>query len=62
MAAPTVAPGPSTRFATPAGAPASAISRIMWIVESGVVSLGFSTKVLPAARAGATFHEACSSG
>ena len=61
-AAPTVAPEPSTRLATPGGAPASSMSRIMVMVVSGVVSLGLRTKVLPAASAGATFQEAWSSG
>ncbi len=61
-AAPTVAPDPSTRLATPGGAPASSMSRIMAIVVSGVISLGLRTKELPAARAGATFQEAWSNG
>ncbi len=62
MAAPTVAPEPRTRLATPRGAPASSISRNSAMVVSGVISLGLRTMVLPAASAGATFHEACSSG
>ena len=37
-------------------------SPIRWIAVCGVSSLGLSTKVLPAARHGATFHEVCSSG
>lgn len=60
--APTVWPGPVTRLATPSGRPASASRRIRAIVLSGVISLGFSTKVLPAASAGATFQLAWSSG
>ena len=61
-AAPTSGPPPSTRLATPAGSPASASSRTRWIVVDGVSSLGLRTKVQPAASAGATFQDACSSG
>lgn len=60
--APTVCPGPVTRPATPAGRPASVSSRISAIVVSGVISLGLTTKVFPAARAGAIFQLACRSG
>ena len=60
--APARGPAPSTRFATPAGTPASSSSRISRIAVCGVSSLGLSTNVLPAASAGATFHEVCSSG
>ncbi len=35
---------------------------ISQIDVEGVSSLGLSTKVFPAASAGATFHEVCSSG
>ncbi len=62
IADPTVAPAPRTRLATPGGAPASSMSRIMAMVVSGVISLGLRTNVLPAASAGATFQEAWSSG
>ena len=60
--APAPAPAPSTRLATPAGSPASASRRISRITVDGVSSLGLRTNVLPAARAGATFQDACSSG
>ncbi len=60
--APTGSPAPVTRFATPAGRPASASSRTRCTVDSGVTSLGLTTNVLPAARAGAIFQLACSRG
>ncbi len=60
--APAFGPSPTTRFATPSGTPASASSFIRWIAVCGESSLGFRTKVQPAASAGATFHETCSSG
>ena len=60
--APASGPAPSTRFPTPAGSPASSSSRIRWMAECGVSSLGLSTNVLPAARHGATFQETCSNG
>ncbi|CAM5621197.1 hypothetical protein SCANM63S_09716 [Streptomyces canarius] len=60
--APASGPAPSTRLATPGGSPASASSRTRWIAVCGVSSLGFRTKVLPAASAGATFHAVWSSG
>ena len=60
--APASGPAPSTRLPTPAGSPASSSSRIRWMEVCGVSSLGLSTKVLPAARQGATFQDACSSG
>lgn len=50
--APTGTPAPVTRLATPSGSPASARSRIRWTVESGVTSLGLSTKVLPHGEGG----------
>ena len=56
------APAPRTRLPTPAGSPASSSSRIKMMLVCGVSSLGLSTKVFPAARQGATFHDACSSG
>src|SRR5439155_918184 len=59
---PTAAPVPVTRLATPGGRPASSSSRSRWIVVEGVSSLGLITNVLPAASAGATFHDAWSSG
>lgn len=60
--APTGSPGPVTRLATPAGSPASTSRAMRATVDSGVISLGLSTKVLPAARAGAIFQEAWRSG
>ncbi len=60
--APTVWPGPVTMLATPAGRPASTSRSMRAIVVSGVISLGLTTKVLPAARAGAIFQLAWSSG
>ena len=61
-AAPTSAPEPRTRLTTPAGTPASASRSTRIRVLRGVTSLGLSTTVLPAARAGATFQDICSSG
>ena len=60
--APAVGPAPSTRLPTPAGSPASVSRRIKMIAVDGDSSLGLSTKVLPAASAGATFHDVWSSG
>ncbi|CAM5528980.1 hypothetical protein SGLAM104S_06971 [Streptomyces glaucescens] len=45
-----------------AGSPASASSPISAMVVMGVISLGLTTKVLPAASAGAIFQLAWSSG
>ena len=61
-ACPTRLPGPSTRFTTPFGTPASSRSLTRWIVVSGVACDGLTTIVSPAASAGATFHEICRSG
>lgn len=60
--APTVCPGPVTMLAAPSGSPASSSSSTSTTVLSGVISLGLITKVLPAARAGAIFQLAWSSG
>ena len=60
--APAFGPSPTTRFATPAGSPASASSFIRWMAVVGESSLGLRTKVQPAASAGATFQDTCSSG
>ena len=59
IAAPT-APAPATTLTTPAGrwSKQAAAAR----VESGVSSEGLDTVALPAARAGASFHESSSSG
>ena len=55
-------PGPATTLSTPSGSPASSAIRSSSSAVSGVSSAGFSTTVLPAASAGATFHEAITSG
>ena len=60
--APAFGPSPTTRLPTPAGRPASSSSRIRWIAVWGESSLGLSTNVQPAASAGATFQDTCSSG
>src|SRR3954454_10584144 len=55
-------PGPATTLTTPSGSPASTASFSNSTAVSGVSSAGFSTIVLPAARAGASFHAAIVSG
>src|SRR4029079_10716689 len=60
--APAVPPGPVTTFSTPAGMPASRASSPSRMAVSGVYDAGLRIAVLPAARAGATFHEAISIG
>ncbi len=57
-----VAPSPVTMFTTPAGRPTSAQISAKASAVSGVYSAGFSTTVLPAASAGATFQASISSG
>ncbi len=52
---------PSTTLSTPGGRNSAATSASS-SVESGVVSLGLSTVVFPAASAGANFHTAMLSG
>jgi hypothetical protein len=59
---PTLDPAPVTRFATPAGTPASASVSMSRIEVDGVSSLGLSTNEFPATSAGATFHAAWRSG
>ncbi len=54
--APTSGPVPRTRFAAPAGSPASRSAFINRIEVEGVSSLGLRTIVLPARSAGATFQ------
>src|SRR5271154_3840312 len=61
-AAPVVSPGPLTILTTPGGAPHSSNQLATSIAVSGVCSAGFSTQVQPAANAGASFHEAITSG
>ena len=47
---------PVTTFSTPAGRSASSAATARTSAENGVNGEGFSTTVLPAARAGPTFH------
>jgi len=56
MAWPTVAPSPFTRLNTPFGTPAACRTSAKMIAFNGAISLGLSTMVQPAARAGATLH------
>ena len=55
-------PGPATTSTTPSGSPASRASSAKRSAVSGVSSAGLRTTVLPAASAGAIFHEAIVSG
>ncbi len=57
--APT-SPAPATRLTTPGGRSEKHEASIS--VETGVSSDGFATTALPAASAGASFHESSSSG
>ena len=59
--APTTGPEPVTMFSTPAGS-RSATSSANFRVVSGVCSDGLITTVFPAARIGASFQAAISSG
>jgi hypothetical protein len=59
---PQVRPGPATTLTTPSGIPASAAISAKRRAVRGVSSAGFSTTVLPAANAGASFQEAIVSG
>ena len=59
---PTTRPGPTTTLKTPSGSPASRAIFSSSRAVSGVSSAGFRTTVLPAARAGAIFHEAIAIG
>lgn len=61
-AAPVCGPQPVTTLITPGGKPASANSFANASVEVGVWSLGFTTKVQPAARPAASFQVNSSSG
>ena len=62
IAAPAVSPTPVTMLTTPGGRPASAKLDASARIDSGVCSAGFSTVVHPAQIAGASFHDAISSG
>ena len=55
-------PSPVTMFTTPGGSPACRRTSQKRSAESGVVSAGFRTTVLPVASAGAIFHESMRSG
>ena len=54
MASPTTGPVPVTRLNTPAGRPSPSMISARMKALSGATSLGLSTTVQPAARAGAT--------
>ena len=62
IASPTTGPTPVTRLNTPSGRPASSITSARMNALIGATSLGFSTTVLPAASAGATFSAIWCSG
>ncbi len=49
-------------FTTPGGNPTSVINSASRKAVNGVISLGFITAVLPAAKAGPSFHEQNISG
>ena len=57
-----MSPAPVTMLTTPGGRSASAMISASTRIDSGVVSAGLITTVLPAARAGAIFQAAISSG
>ena len=61
-ACPAIEPLPGMTLSTPSGRPASFAHSARSSADSGVNSAGFRTTVLPAASAGATFHDASSSG
>ena len=54
MASPTTGPTPLTKLNTPAGRPTSSMISARMKALIGATSLGLSTTVQPAARAGAT--------
>ena len=62
MASPTTGPSPVTRLNTPAGIPTSSMTSASTKAFSGATSLGFSTTVQPAVRAGATLAAIWCSG
>src|SRR5271154_5305760 len=61
-AAPVVSPGPLMIFTTPGGTPHSSNQFATSIAVNGVCSAGLSTQAQPAASAGASFHDAITSG
>ena len=60
--APPASPPPVTTLRTPGGKPASRASSASLIAVSDVSGDGYSTTVLPAARAGPSFQEVSSIG
>jgi hypothetical protein len=61
-ASPASGPVPWTTLKTPAGSPASAVIWARMLAVSGATSLGLSTIVQPATRAGATLATTWCSG
>ena len=61
-ACPVTGPRPGSTLNTPGGIPASAVNSAKRSALSGDCSAGLSSTLLPAASAGATFHEAIMSG
>ena len=61
-ASPATGPVPLTRLKTPGGSPADSMISARMKAFSGTTSLGFSTTVQPAARAGATLSAIWFSG
>ena len=61
-ASPATRPSPVTTLSTPSGSPASEASSAILSNVSDAVSAGFSTTELPAASAGASFHDPIISG
>ena len=62
IASPTSAPLPVTRFTTPGGKPASAISSTRSVAQCGVSLDGLKTTVLPVTRAGIVFQHGMAIG
>ena len=62
IALPTSPPAPVTRFTTPAGKPASAISSTRSVAQCGVSLAGLKTTVLPVTRAGIIFQHGMAIG
>ena len=61
-ASPASSPMPCTMLNTPSGRPASSKMPGQSDADSGVNSAGFSTTVLPVARAGPSFHDSSMNG
>ena len=62
IASPTSAPPPVTRFTTPGGKPASAMSSTRSIAQCGVSLAGLKTTVLPVTSAGIIFQHGIAIG